>query len=64
MLIVGISLSAAPILIDSMTSVLSEADRRAEIGRRFSTGGAKPHEHGLSPLERLYFRHGGQHEQR
>src|ERR1700692_1256343 len=31
-----------------MPSVLSEADRRAEIVHRFSTGGEKPHERGLS----------------
>src|SRR6202049_1322705 len=48
MLIVGISLSAARILIDSMTSLLSEADRRAEIERGLAPGGAKPHERGLS----------------
>jgi hypothetical protein len=38
MLIVGISLSAARILIDSMTSLLSEADRRAEIERGLAPG--------------------------
>jgi len=64
MLIVGISLSAAPILIDSMTSLLSEADRRAEIERGLAPGGAKPHERGLSHFSGCISGHGGQHEQR
>jgi hypothetical protein len=39
---------AFAVLIDSMTSLLSEADRRAEIERGLAPGGAKPHERGLS----------------